>query len=165
MGRLSSVLLRFLPRWLRSQSNGRSELESIAALDATAAIDFLADPQTVAIGLNQLKSKANKVPLARARVFEPDLENGRYELSTFCVDELNEDERWELLGLHVRPQVVARAELTTAAIRNAGLTPDPDWDPERHVNVIGWPDDEAEQKIIAQTSLANMQKFSLRQVA
>ena len=169
MGRLFSLLRRFLPRSLQLQSNGLIELESTPAPEALApeeatVVNLRDDPRVVAIGLNEM-GKANKVPQARNRVFQPDLENGRYELSTFCVDELEEEDKWQLLELHVRPRVVARADLTTAAIRAAGLIPDPDWDPERHVNVVGWPEDEAEQKIIAQTSLATMQRFAVRGVA
>lgn len=115
-----------------------------------ASIDPLRDnPQDVAIGVNST-DKLNKKPAVRARQFKPRLEDsGRFELSTYCVDQLDEQGRWELLEKHVKP-LVARAELGTHVFRDAGLTVDPDWDPERHINIVDWPEDEEARNSIAQ---------------
>ena len=42
---------------------------------------------------------------------------------------------------------VARSELQRSEIEAVSLEPDPDWNPERHVNIIGWP--AAEDEIAA----------------
>lgn len=121
-------------------------------------------PREVALGINE-KGKFNSTPVARVRVFMPRLEeSGQHELSSYCVDGLPEEDRWELLAPHVSP-LLARVELPTDAIRHAGLTVDPDWDPERHVNIVGWPPSLEERKAIAQEALAKVQRFVLRPVA
>ena len=122
------------------------------------------DPFDVALGINELnKSKVDiRVPEARARAFMPRPEDsGRLALSTFCVDGLEEIERWSLLGLHVTP-LLARVEKRAQSFRDAGLIVDPDNIPERHVNVLGWPLEREACKAIAQESLCTMQKFVLR---
>jgi hypothetical protein len=70
------------------------------------------------------------------------------------MDEFTEDERWALLDQHCdRDQVVARSELAHAAVLEANLLLDPDWDPERHVNILGWKRDTAADKSSAQVLL------------
>lgn len=120
-------------------------------------------PRDVAIGINEARNKLNKKPAARARVFKPDREpSGRWALSTYCVDGLADDARWELLAKHVNP-LVARVELRTQVFSLAGLIVDPDWVPERHVNIIGWPDEEEARTSIAQEALCKAQTLILRQ--
>ena len=83
-------------------------------------------------------------------------------LSTYCVDELPEAACWELLEIHVKPAVVARSELLAQVFRNATLTVDPDWDPERHVNIIDWPTADEEITLIAQEILSEAQRLVMR---
>lgn len=105
----------------------------------------------MAIGINELRSKLNKEhSAARVRVFLPRREHsGRWALSTFCVDRLDEMARWSLLKQYVDP-LVARVELHTDVFRDAGLTVAPDWVPERHVNIVNWPEEEEARTSIAQ---------------
>lgn len=104
----------------------------------------------IALGANELRKLQGKPPKIRTRQFRPRLEGGRWELSTFCMDGLPEQERWLLLEAHVRPQVVARAEVGPVHVESAQLLLDPDWNPERHVNIVGWPDEEDAQLSRAQ---------------
>lgn len=121
------------------------------------------DPQVVAVGVNESK-KLNKAPLSlKAKHFRPRPEGcGRMALSTYCVDDLDDAERWQLLELHVKPAVVARAELFVKVIRDAQLTVDSDWDPDRHVNVIGWPESDEAITTLAMDVLFLAQKPFLR---
>jgi hypothetical protein len=84
-------------------------------------------------------------------------EGGILALSTFCVDQLEEEQRWELLRKHVNP-IFGRTELPKQKFIKEGLTPIPDWQPDRHVNIVGWPAAEEECKSIAQ-ALYDEQRF------
>ena len=103
-------------------------------------------------------------PKAKVRQFQPDLYNGRWELSTFSVDGLDDASKWGLMDLHSDKPVVAKSELATSDVTVAGLLLAPDWDPERHVNLLGWPDTEDGRKSMAQVLHAK-QRFVLRPAA
>src|SRR3546814_6721190 len=80
---------------------------------------------------------------------------GRLELSSFCVDGLDDSKRWVLLDEHSDKQPIpARAELSATAIDQAGLRQHPDWDPERHVNIVDWPSEDERQRTCQQMLLA-----------
>jgi len=56
--------------------------------------------------------------------------------------------------------IYARGDMLCEAIRamaNSPLVLDPNWTPERHVNVLGWPDNDTDQKSLAQ-ALSDMTK-------
>ena len=80
----------------------------------------------------------------RVQAFQVDVNESteRLELSTFCMDGLEEEDRWTLLRMHGDRRVFGRTEFGPAIIQEFNLTLDPDWDPERHVSVIGWPENE-----------------------
>ncbi|WP_303748376.1 hypothetical protein [Stenotrophomonas pigmentata] len=103
----------------------------------------------VAIGLNE-KGKQDGVPRAKVKNFKPRLIEGRLELSSFCVDQLGDTEVWELLDAHLNKPAIGRAQFEIGHFHESGLEHDPDWHPERHVNILGWPDKEEEQTSIAQ---------------
>lgn len=116
------------------------------------------------MGINEWKSKVQKSspPVAKIRVFQPRLEaSGRLELSTFCVDELEDLDRWGILDAHGDKPVVARTELKTQDVVAAGLVADPDWNPERHVNLVDWPHQE-EARLAIQQKLHGVQAFVKR---
>ena len=70
-----------------------------------------------------------------------------------CLEELPEDEGWNLLQRgSVRP-VLGRAELKVEDIRLTELSVEADWVPDRHVNLIGWTDDPAHETSVAQQLL------------
>lgn len=150
---LVSRVLDFLKAWQTPLNAGSERLTPVAERD----------PQDVAIGINE-PSKLNKKPAARVRVFKPSREpSGVWALSTFCVDQLDDQGRWDLLGQYINP-LVARVELHTNIFRKAGLTVDADWVPERHVNILDWPDDEEARTStsIAQEALCKAQRLVVR---
>ena len=117
----------------------------------------------VAISANQSR-KVGKSPVrGNASLFKPRLFNGRLELSSFCVDGLDDEQRWQLLdapnGSPPIP-VVGRAEILPSVFAEAGLHLDDDWDPERHVNVLGWPEQVDQMLTIRQHLVANHEFFA-----
>ena len=116
--------------------------------------------ETVAIGLNE-KGKRDAVPKAKVRNFKPRLIGNRLELSSFCIDELSDLDIWVLLDQHLDKPAIGRADLGTVVFADVGLNHVPDWDPERHINILGWPADEEVQASIAQ-SLYNKQVYNNR---
>ena len=78
------------------------------------------------------------------------------------MDGLSEPEKWKTLDRHSDKPVVARSELTESAVSAVGLSLDPDWKPERHVNIVGWNDDLGAQKSAAQ-HLSVIQRCVIRQ--
>jgi hypothetical protein len=70
------------------------------------------------------------------------------------MDDLSETLRWSLLDLNSDKQVVGRADLSNTVVNSAGLALDPNWEPERHVNIVGWPVDEVESTQAAQELFA-----------
>lgn len=86
---------------------------------------------------------------------------GRLELSTYCLEELGTAEQWVLLDGHSLKAVLGKAELEKTDILNERLTLDPNWDPQRHVNVVEWPASEEDQKQIAQVLLSK-QRYTAR---
>jgi hypothetical protein len=117
--------------------------------------------ELVAIGLNE-KGKQDGVPKAKVRNFKPRLIQGRLELSSFCIDQLADVEVWNLLDQHLNKPAIGRAQFELDHVCVAGLVPDPDWVPERHVNILGWPEEEEVQTSIAQ-ELYGLQKYQKRQ--
>ena len=73
---------------------------------------------------------------------------GRLELSTFCVDGLDEPAKFALLALHGK--VYGKTELAVALIEKFKLGIDPNWNPEKHVDIIGWPLDFDERHALSQ---------------
>lgn len=117
--------------------------------------------EQVAIGLNE-KSKQDGVPKAKVKNFKPrPCEGGRLELSSFCIDELQDPSIWELLDKHLNKPAIGRSDLGLEGVSGVGLQADPDWDPERHVNLLGWPPEEEHQTAIAQ-KLYGIQSYSKR---
>ncbi len=94
-------------------------------------------------------------PRATAKIFRPRLFDGRWEFSTYCHEELSEAEIWALLQQFSERKILGRAELRSHFIVGEGLQLDPNWDPERHVDVVGWPQEKADHKSIIQSFVAN----------
>ena len=112
--------------------------------------------EVVAIGLNE-RSKYTAEPKAKLKNFKPRLNSstGAWELSSFSVDQLESEAVWDLLDRNLNKPALGKAELETAVVVElAKLKADPDWDPERHVNVVGWPQSEEEVTSAAQVLFA-----------
>lgn len=118
---------------------------------------------TLGIGLNE-RSKFTAEPKAKAKNFMPRPHNGVLELSSYALDDLEEPAVWTLFDLHLSKPALARAELTPDHVSVAQLHLDPNWEPERHVNIVGWPADEFDQKNVAQV-LHDLQQCIRRDVA
>jgi len=76
------------------------------------------------------------------------------ELSTYNIDDLTPDGIWQI-GDAVRVKqakeaLYGRADLLAQDVYDADLRPVRDDRPARHVVIVGWPDDKAQQKNKAQ---------------
>lgn len=80
--------------------------------------------------------------------------NGRFELSTYCIDALHPDAIWALLQSAFGRGIPARSDFKCEDIRKIPLETDPNWVPERHVDILGWPLDEDGQASRAQALVA-----------
>ncbi len=81
------------------------------------------------------------------------------QISVYRTDNLVEGEIWNLgddfVGTAAKP-IIARADLSASQITMHQLAIQPVPDPEpRHANIIGWPEDEELQRVIA-IELANI---------
>lgn len=90
-------------------------------------------------------SPVNKSVKPRAFMPPSDL-----KLSVFQIQDLADLQIWQLGDEHVSDSVRARGDFTVSIVTQLGLNADPDDVPERHVNIIGWPEEKHEQKSIAQ---------------
>jgi len=129
---------------LPQQGDGRREIEAVT------------------FGLNE-RGKYNAKPLApRKKALMPRHIGGRWELSTFCIDGLQEEAIWALLSIHfTQKPAIARSDFRRDDILNIQpLSLEPNWEPERHVDICGWPEAEEARASLAQC-LADIAKTSL----
>lgn len=68
-------------------------------------------------------------------------------LSVFRINDLSEDEIWELCE---RLPKYGRGDFLSSRVSSIGLRAEPDNDPPRHVNIVGWPPEKSAQKSLAQ---------------
>lgn len=75
------------------------------------------------------------------------------KLSVFRIKELSEAKIWEIgerfVSQPLSKNLYGRADIVVAVIQNVGLQIDPDNIPPRHANIIGWPKEKSEQKLLA----------------
>jgi hypothetical protein len=137
--RLAAYLKRF---YWRSESGNTDE-----AKHRPRTVDKLA------VALNE-KSKYNVKPklAPKKKALMPRWLNGRWELSSFCIDQLDEQNIWLLLRSQFpdRPPQ-ARSDFNAGDIAAVPLIIDPNWVPERHVDICGWPESEDAQASIVQS--------------
>lgn len=86
---------------------------------------------------------------------------GRFELSTFDIEAMPKQTVFEIAqdvesarGRTCRGWAV----LEVGGYLAAGLEVDPDDDPPRHVNVLGWPPEKERQKLVAQRVVAELEE-------
>ena len=90
--------------------------------------------------------------VVKPKLFEP---NRALELSVFRVDGLDRTEIQEI-GIDVVTAIPSAqrlhgwGEISETAVLDAGLRVDYDDDPPRHANVLDWPDEASERKLIQQ---------------
>ncbi len=111
----------------------------------------------------------------KSSAFTP-LENpstGIFQTSVFQTKGLTENEVWSLGEQHVlknRPdgRIHGRADVTVQEVLGAELDLDPDNDPPRHANIVGWPSTKAERKpacvLVASPKLLEAECWSPRQM-
>jgi len=95
-------------------------------------------------------------PRVRPKSFLPreDPGIGEMALSTFRVDGLQEEMIWEIgqneIASKAGRSLKGRCDLPTQVYTTCGLTADFDNQPLRHVNIVGWPQEEEKRLAIAQ---------------
>ena len=75
------------------------------------------------------------------------------KLSVFCIDELVEEEIWEIgynnISIPTSKEIYARANIEAEDILTTILEIDNNNTPLRHTDIIGWPSEKEDQKGIA----------------
>jgi hypothetical protein len=142
MVQLISSVMNFLKSLFSWQTVGGNQPERKCAEDFRA--EWL-----LSIALRRKKDMQhpeNKPPYPKVVVFMPRFieRHQRFELSSFCIEAMGEDDAWNHLGEHctkglVRP-LYGRADFVGRVCETAtpALSLNPDWDPPRHVNILGW---------------------------
>lgn len=70
-------------------------------------------------------------------------------LSVFRIDELTLEEVWEIGQVNV-VNIYGFADIKASAVYEKNLDTDPDNNPPRHADIVGWPQEKSERKLIAQ---------------
>jgi hypothetical protein len=89
------------------------------------------------------------------------------KLSVFRTKELPEKAIWDIgnnevgENAQVPKTLYGRAEITPLVVKKVELSIDPDDEPPRHANIIGWPQEKSEQKLKA-LELAESATLKLR---
>lgn len=135
---------------------------SVGVDDQQGPNEHLRRVEVVARGVFEKSKFSSMPPRAKTKIFQPVPFQGRWELSTFSMDGLDSFARWNVLDSNSSRATVGRSELTCSSIEEIGLSVDPNWEPERHVNVVGWPDAEDARLSLAQ-ALRDKQEFILRE--
>jgi hypothetical protein len=75
------------------------------------------------------------------------------ETSVFRISHLKDDEIWDIGQREVirnsGRRLHGRADIILSKVLENGLSISPDDPPPRHANIVGWPDEESKQKMIA----------------
>jgi hypothetical protein len=97
---------------------------------------------------NWYRSSDNTV---RHAAFMPNPNNGK--TSVFRIYDLFEKEVWEIGDREVASKlgkpVLGRADIGASNVMAKGLMVLPSEPPERHANIVGWPEEKSGQKLIA----------------
>lgn len=83
------------------------------------------------------------------------------ETSVFRISNLSEGEIWEIGNCKVAQKrelpLLGRADILASCILDRNLKLIPDNNPPRHANIVGWPSEKSEQKLIAMELAVNAQ--------
>lgn len=83
------------------------------------------------------------------------------ETSVFRISHLSGDEIWEIGNCKVAQKrelpLLGRADILASCVLNMNLNLIPDNNPPRHANIVGWPSEKSEQKLIAMELAENSQ--------
>ena len=89
------------------------------------------------------------------------LPSPRGETSVFCISDLSDNEIWNIGDREVAQKrglpLLGRADILAFHVFNKNLKLIPDNCPPRHANIINWPAEKSEQKLIAMELAENSQ--------
>ena len=102
---------------------------------------FSSDPLTRFLTQSDHYSREQNRVKERAFLPPADL-----KLSIFQIKQLDEIEIWKLCQ---RSTFHGRGDFVVSAVLKVDLKVDPDDDPPRHANIIGWPYEKSAQKLLA----------------
>ena len=87
----------------------------------------------------------------RYAAFMPNPKNG--ETSVYRISGISDREVWEIgdreVGLKRDKPILGRADICASFVITKGLNLVPSEPPIRHANIIGWPQEKSEQKLVA----------------
>lgn len=87
------------------------------------------------------------------------------ETSVFRISNLSDNEIWEIGDNEVAQKrggpLLGRADISAFHVLDKNLKVIPDNNPPRHANIVGWPEEKSEQKLIA-IELAERAQLHLR---
>jgi len=96
---------------------------------------------------SQYKTSDNTV---RYTAFIPSSKNG--ETSVFCTSDIHDEKIWNIgreVSVKRGKPVLGRADIVADVVMSQDLEINSSEPPERHANIIGWPDERSKQKLIA----------------
>ncbi len=87
----------------------------------------------------------------RYAAFMPNPKSG--ETSVFRISGISDREVWEIgdreVGLRRDKPVLGRADIGASFVITKGLNVVPSEPPIRHANIVGWPEEKSEQRLVA----------------
>jgi hypothetical protein len=87
----------------------------------------------------------------RYAAFMPNPKNG--ETSVYRISGISDREVWEIgdreVGLKRDKPILGRADIGASFVITKGLNVVPSEPPIRHANIIGWPEQKSEQRLVA----------------
>ena len=115
----------------------------------------MVEPITQSEVLSRFIMQANWYRLSDNRVryaaFMPNPKNG--ETSVYRISGISDREVWEIgdreVGLKRDKPILGRADIGASFIIMKGLNVVPSEPPVRHANIVGWPEEKSEQRLVA----------------
>jgi len=115
----------------------------------------MVEPITQSEVLSRFIMQANWYRLSDNRVryaaFMPNPKNG--ETSVYRISGISDREVWEIgdreVGLKRDKPILGRADIGASFVITKGLNVVPSEPPVRHANIIGWPEEKSEQRLVA----------------
>jgi len=115
----------------------------------------MVEPITPSEVLSRFIMQTNWYRLSDNRVryaaFMPNPKNG--ETSVYRISGISDREVWEIgdreVGLRRDKPILGRADIGASFVISKGLNVVPSEPPIRHANIIGWPEQKSEQRLVA----------------
>ncbi len=115
----------------------------------------MVEPVTSSEVLSRFIMQTNWFSLSNNRVkyaaFMPNPKNG--QTSVFRISGISDREVWEIghreVGLKRDKPILGRADIAASCVLTKGLDVVPSEPPVRHANIVGWPEEKSEQRLVA----------------